>query len=284
MGSYGEPKSGTTWTERVITELAIRLCGSSTNTWCKMGGLRVHPNRPAPSYIWEMLYADTGTLFLHFDGKIKHKIAGLDVGDGCNTRGNGHINSFERMSPCRHDVKEPTRESILQCLPDTSERCAQLMPSQDPAVLRMAVVFRDPRDVVISEHRMRIDVFHQAATSDLVPFIYQRFERIVSWQFLRWMWHTTFYENASHVMFYEEIQSKPEALAELAAFMGLDSSPEQVKDVHEIHKNRSPHGSYINYGLPVETIEYMNATMSKLLPEEMIARYGLFPDLSLAYP
>ena len=80
------------------------------------------------------------------------------------------------------------------------------------------------------------------------------------------------------------MQSKPEALAELAAFMGLDSSPEQVKDVHEIHKNRSPHGSYINYGLPVETIEYMNATMSKLLPEEMIARYGLFPDLSLAYP
>ncbi|CAM9854060.1 unnamed protein product [Ascophyllum nodosum] len=284
MGSYGEPKSGTTWTERVITELAIKLCGSSTNTWCKMGGMEVYSNIPAPSYIWEMLYAGTGTLFLHFDGRIKHTIAGLNVGEGCNTRGRGHVNSFDRASPCRHGVKEPTRESLFQCLPDTSKRCAQLMPSRDPAVLRMAIVFRDPRDVIISEHRMRIGVFHRANTSDIAPFIFERFETIVSWQFVRWMWHTTFYKNASHVMFYEDIQSKPEALADLAAFMGLSSSLEQIQDVYEIHKNRSPQGSYIDHGLPIETIEYMNATMSKLLPEEMTSRYGLLPDLSLTNP
>ena len=31
-------------------------------------------------------------------------------------------------------------------------------------------------------------------------------QTIVKWQFVRWMWHTTFYKNASHVMFYEDIQ------------------------------------------------------------------------------
>lgn len=32
-----------------------------------MGGLKVIPNRPGPSYVWEMLHADTGELYLHFD-------------------------------------------------------------------------------------------------------------------------------------------------------------------------------------------------------------------------
>lgn len=32
-----------------------------------MGGLVVIPNKPDPSYIWEMLHADTGELFLRFD-------------------------------------------------------------------------------------------------------------------------------------------------------------------------------------------------------------------------
>ena len=33
MCSNGEPKSGTTWTEGVITEIAVRLCGSPLNPW-----------------------------------------------------------------------------------------------------------------------------------------------------------------------------------------------------------------------------------------------------------
>lgn len=32
-----------------------------------MGGLKVIPRLPDPSYIWEMLHADTGNVFLHFD-------------------------------------------------------------------------------------------------------------------------------------------------------------------------------------------------------------------------
>ena len=44
------------------------------------------------------------------------------------------------------------------------------------ALIRMAIVFRDPRDVIISEHRMRIGVFHEANTSDIAPFIFERFE------------------------------------------------------------------------------------------------------------
>ncbi|CAN0086026.1 unnamed protein product, partial [Ascophyllum nodosum] len=56
MGSTGEPKSGTTWTETIITDLAVHLCGSSRNTWCQMGGLTERHGVPAPKYEWEMLY------------------------------------------------------------------------------------------------------------------------------------------------------------------------------------------------------------------------------------
>ena len=37
-------------------------------------------------------------------------------------------------------------------------------------------MFRDPREVVISEHRMRIEVYLERKTSELDPFIYKRFE------------------------------------------------------------------------------------------------------------
>ncbi|CAM9420565.1 unnamed protein product [Ascophyllum nodosum] len=275
MESYGEPKSGTTWTERVITELALQLCGSSTNTWCKMGGLIVIPNRPDPSYQWEMLHADTGKLYMHFNGRYKHGIPGLDVGEECNPHGREHVNGFAMESPCKKRPRDVTRESLLKCLPITSEPCAERMPSRDPTVRRTSVVFRDPREVVISEHRMRIEVYLERKTSELDPFIYERFETIVSWQFIRWIWHTTFYENESHVMFYEDLQASPEVLADLAAFIGLNCSKEHAVEVLNRHKNQSPHGNFDTYDLPLETIEYMNATMSKLLPEEMLARYGL---------
>ena len=32
-------------------------------------------------------------------------------------------------------------------------------------------------------------------------------QTIVSWQFVRWVWHTTFYKDVSHVMFYEDIKA-----------------------------------------------------------------------------
>ena len=38
-------------------------------------------------------------------------------------------------------------------------------------------MFRDPREVVISEHRMRIEVYHLGRkTAKLSAFIYERFE------------------------------------------------------------------------------------------------------------
>ncbi|CAM9904786.1 unnamed protein product [Ascophyllum nodosum] len=275
MGSTGEPKSGTTWTETIITDLAVHLCGSSRNTWCQMGGLTERHGVPAPKYEWEMLYADTGELFMHFTGNTKHTILGLDVGEDCNPRGNYHPNGFMTGPPCKNGPVMPTRESILQCLPDTSERCSDMMPSRDPAVLRMAVVFRDPRDIVISERRMRIEVYHERNISELIPFIYRRFETLVSWQFVRWVWHTTFYKDVSHVMFYEDIKTNPENLMDLANFMGLNASLEQVQEVQEAHETGSSHGSFETYGIPRETIEYMNETMIRLLPQEMLARYGL---------
>lgn len=72
-------------------------------------------------------------------------------------------------------------------------------------------------------------------------------------------------------------QSKPEALADLARFMGLNASLEQMRNVHEMHQNHSPHGDFNTYELPLETIEYMNVTMAKLLPKEMLTRYGISP-------
>ena len=32
-------------------------------------------------------------------------------------------------------------------------------------------------------------------------------QTIVSWQTVRWVWHTTFYKDVSHVMFYEDIKA-----------------------------------------------------------------------------
>lgn len=42
----------------------------------------------------------------------------------------------------------------------------------------MAVIFRDARNIVISEHRMRIEVYHQDIqdVGELEPFIHRRFE------------------------------------------------------------------------------------------------------------
>lgn len=64
----------------------------------------------------------------------------------------------------------------------TSVLC-RVSPSPHPALLcvehrRMAVIFRDARNVVISEHRMRVGVFNQDVTDigELEPFIRRRFK------------------------------------------------------------------------------------------------------------
>lgn len=45
----------------------------------------------------------------------------------------------------------------------------------------MIVVFRDPRDVIVSEHRMKIDFFNEDV-GELEPYIRSRFEvRMVTW-------------------------------------------------------------------------------------------------------
>ncbi|CAN0469424.1 unnamed protein product [Scytosiphon promiscuus] len=33
LSALGEPKSGTTWLGRVMTALAVRLCGAPLNQW-----------------------------------------------------------------------------------------------------------------------------------------------------------------------------------------------------------------------------------------------------------
>ena len=62
-------------------------------------------------------------------------MVGLDV-KGCNPRGRQHRNGFDTDFPCLADTEIRTRESIYECLPDTSKRCTDLRPSQDPADLR----------------------------------------------------------------------------------------------------------------------------------------------------
>ena len=71
------------------------------------------------------------------------------------------------------------------------------------------------------------------------------------------------------------LQTNPENLVDLAKFMGLDASLEEVQKVQETHHADSLHESFETYGLSREAIKYMNETMIRLLPQEMLARYGL---------
>lgn len=67
------------------------------------------------------------------------------------------------------------------------------------------------------------------------------------------------------------------SLVGLAEFMGLDCNPEQAREVWERHAETNPHGGYESYGIPMETIEFMNNTMARLLPVDMVTHYGLTP-------
>jgi len=57
--------------------------------------------------------------------------------------------------------------------------------------------------------------------------------------------------------------------------MGLECSLDEAYDVWRMHIGTFVHGGYESYGLPSELIEFMNRTMSMLLPEEMLVRYDL---------
>ncbi|CAM9463136.1 unnamed protein product [Ectocarpus sp. 6 AP-2014] len=280
----GEPKSGTTWLGRLMPQLALELCGSSTNTWCEMGGLAVYPNEPSPWYEFELLKKGTGegggpTLFLHYKGSNKHVIPGMSWKghpEGCNQGGRRHRNFFEDDPPC---ISGPasTREQLTGCLWKTSSRCMGFVPTESR---RTAVMLRDPRDVVLSEFRMRRDYYHQEKVMavSVDDFIWDRFQTIVSWTHQRWVWHTeTVLSESSHVMFYDDLQANPMGMIDLAAFMGLECSEDQARKVWESHQNAVPHGDYTTHGLQLGTIEWMNATMASLLPTAVSLHWGLNP-------
>jgi len=70
-------------------------------------------------------------------------------------------------------------------------------------------------------------------------------------------------------------QDDPRHLVDLAAFMGLDCTPQEADDVWQRHTYPNRPGDYTTYGLSHETLEWMNNTMATLLPEPMLERYGL---------
>lgn len=67
---------------------------------------------------------------------------------------------------------------------------------------------------------------------------------------------------------------------DLAAFVGLDCTDDEADDVWQRHTYPNPPGDYTTYGLSTETLEWMNTTMSELLPEVMLVRYDLTPIYS----
>lgn len=69
-------------------------------------------------------------------GLAKHPIPGFDVGRLCNPGGRRHIDGFEEKYPCQNRSDRPTQAELRACLPDTTSKCAELMPSRDPAVTR----------------------------------------------------------------------------------------------------------------------------------------------------
>lgn len=59
--------------------------------------------------------------------------------------------------------------------------------------------------------------------------------------------------------------------------MGLECSEEQANRAWKAHENKSPHGDYTTHGLPGNTVEWMNATMARLLPPSLALRWGVSP-------
>ncbi|CAM9255875.1 unnamed protein product [Ectocarpus sp. 8 AP-2014] len=285
--SLGEPKSATTWMGRMIPALAIEICGSRNNPWCQLGGLVVHDNVPAPCYEFELLLnkttdgIDHTELFLHFYGRHKHKIPGINqhLPPECRNGGRIHGDTFMDLPPCESD-EPPTRELLTSCLWDTSPRCTQLMSMVRPSV-RSLVIMRDPRSVVLSEYKMRAKLGRKPAgigNRSLDEFIKWKFEVLVSWMHQRFIWHTgPLMERSSHIVIYEDLQESHVGFIDIAAFMGLECSETQAAKVWEAHRQRSRDGGYNTYGLPVDTIRWMNITMATLLPPVLACRWEVQP-------
>ncbi|CAM9389589.1 unnamed protein product [Scytosiphon promiscuus] len=288
LDATGEPKSGTSWLGRLIPQLALELCGNSNNSWCEMGGLTVIPNIPAPKYIFEMTTkteSENGTvseLFLHFDGNNKHLIPGMSghAHPGCDNGGRAHFNYFGEYAPCLTD-DPPTRELLRGCLWKTSALCVQYMPSVDPDVRRSIIILRDPRDVVISERGFRLEYYDDPvwmAQTSADEFVRRRFEIIVSWVHQRYVWHTeSVMAPSSHIVYYDDLKDNYRGLIDMAAFMGLNCSDDDAQRVWWSHRNAEPHGDYTTHGLEDETIVWMNATMARLLPPALAARWAITP-------
>lgn len=280
LSAKGEPKSGTTWVGRVIPQLAIELCGSSTNTWCEMGAVQVIYSFPAPRYKFEMIDAsqEEKKLALHFSGDDKHIIPGMwkDSAPQHCRRGRVHKNYFQENQPCESDLP-PSRKRLKECLWDTSPSCFEFENSR--ADNRTAVVMRDPRDVILSERDMRIEFFkHQWVIEwSIDDFVKKRFQDLISWTHQRWVWHTETLGDSSIILLYEDLREDYAYMVDLANFMGLECSLEQAKKVWLQHKHSSIPKSYSTSNLKTETIEWMNTTMAQLLPIELVNHYGLNP-------
>lgn len=64
----------------------------------------------------------------------------------------------------------------------------------------------------------------------------------------------------------------------MAAFMGLECTPEQALRAWEEHRNSSPHGNFeTNPDLNEDLIEWMTDIMAKLLPPPLALRWGVTP-------
>lgn len=63
----------------------------------------------------------------------------------------------------------------------------------------------------------------------------------------------------------------------VAKFMGLGCAEEQAVEVWNEHRHATAPSHYADHGLPPGTLDWMNFTMSKLLPEALLHRWGLSP-------
>lgn len=72
-----------------------------------------------------------------------------------------------------------------------------------------------------------------------------------------------------------DVQVDPLLLVDLAAFVGLNCTSIQANEVWRRQAYARLPDSYNSYGLSVEMLTWMNDTMSKLLPEEMLIQYDL---------
>lgn len=284
MSAQGEPKSGTSWLGRVIPQIAVDLCGSYTNTWCEMGGIVMHPNIPAPWYEFEMLNVEhePPSLFLYFQQGTKHVIEGMRefVPEECRKGNNFHIDYFADLSPC--STPKQTREELMECIWDTSDSCIRMENEHNNVKKKTVVIFRDPRDIILSERKMRINVYNQRVVKNMSAehFIIERFNNLVAWIHQRWVWHTqTLMKEYSHVVYHEDLQTRNgyEGVIGIAEFMGLNCSSEQGQNIWEKHKSSGTARGFNDWRINEDTIGWMNNTMARLLPEELVVRYGLVP-------